>query len=182
MKWFIFVPGHHFIHVFGVALDPVILIDPLLCGPMWVAVKIILASMMADICDEDELKHGQRREGMYGGVFAWIEKVVLSLAYLGTGLALTFAGFKPELGGAQAPETFTLMRLFLAGAPTLTAIFALVALRYYPITATKAAETRKQWKPAAARSRFKRSEEWCPGSFSLSMGNKTARITPGRLS
>jgi beta-galactosidase len=50
---------------------------------MWVAVKIMLSSMMTDICDEDELKHNMRREGMFGGVFAWVEKMVLSLAYLG---------------------------------------------------------------------------------------------------
>jgi len=144
MKWFIFTPGHPIFHIGKVGIDPVILIDPLLCGPMWVAVKIMLASMMADICDEDELKHGQRREGMFGGVFAWIEKMVLSLAYLGTGLTLLFARFDPALGGAQAPETFTRMRLFLAGAPALTAVFALVALKFYPITAPCAAATRKQ--------------------------------------
>jgi GPH family glycoside/pentoside/hexuronide:cation symporter len=144
MKWFIFTPGHPIFHIGKVAIDPVILLDPLLCGPMWVAVKIMLASMMADICDEDELKHGQRREGLFGGVFAWIEKMVLSLAYLGTGLALLFAHFDPTLGGAQAPETFTRMRLFLAGAPALTAVFALVALKYYPITAARAAATRRQ--------------------------------------
>jgi GPH family glycoside/pentoside/hexuronide:cation symporter len=111
---------------------------------MWVGVKIMLASMMADICDEDELKHSQRREGMFGGVFAWIEKMVLSLAYLGTGLALSFAHFNPTLGGNQSPETFTRMRLFLASAPALTAVFALVALKFYPITAARAAATRKQ--------------------------------------
>jgi Na+/melibiose symporter-like transporter len=34
------------------------------------------------------------------------------------------------------------MRLFLAGAPTATALLALVALRFYPITAETAARTR----------------------------------------
>ena len=36
------------------------------------------------------------------------------------------------------------MRLFLAGAPALTAVFALIALRFYPIDATRAANTRRQ--------------------------------------
>lgn len=143
-KWFIFTPGHPIIQVGKVAIDPVILIDPLLCGPMWVAVKIMLSSMMADICDEDELKHGMRREGMFGGVFAWIEKMVLSLAYLGTGLALSLAHFDANLGGDQPEGTFTRMRLFLAGAPALTAVFALIALRFYPIDAARAANTRRQ--------------------------------------
>lgn len=144
MKWFIFMPGHPIFYLGKVAIDPIILIDPLLCGPMWVAVKIMLASMMADICDEDELKHNQRREGMFSAVFSWIEKMVVSLAYLGTGFALALAHFNPDLGGNQAPETFTRMRLFLAGAPALTAAFAIVALFFYPITANRAAQTRQQ--------------------------------------
>jgi len=148
MKWFIFTPGHPIINVsLGFAsfkLDPVILIDPLLCGPMWVAVKIMLASMMADICDEDELKSGVRREGMYGAVFSWIEKMVVSLAYFATGAALMFANFNPELGANQAEGTFTRMRLFLAGGPAITALFAIVALYFYPLTAQRAAETRRK--------------------------------------
>lgn len=105
---------------------------------MWVAVKIMLGSMMADICDEDELNHGQRREGIFGAVFSWLEKMVVSLAYLGTGLALSFAAFNPDLGGDQTPETFTKMRLFLAGAPTLTALLAIVAKYFYPLNAERA--------------------------------------------
>lgn len=148
MKWFIFTPGNPIWNiqfgVIGFRVDPVILIDPLLCGPMWVAVKIMLASMMADVCDDDELRHGQRREGMFASVFSWLEKMVLSLAYMFTGLALNFAGFSPDLGADQTDSTFTIMRLFLAGAPALTALFAIVALYFYPITVDRAMETRRQ--------------------------------------
>lgn len=144
MKWFIFQPGHPIFYIGPIAIDPIILIDPLLCGPMWVAVKIMLASMMADICDEDELKHGKRREGIFGAVFSWVEKTAIALSYGGTGLALALAGFNNELGGNQDPKTFTIMRLFLAGAPAITAVFAIVALKFYPITAKRAAETRQK--------------------------------------
>ena len=105
---------------------------------------VILASMMADICDEDELKHGLRREGMFAAVFSWLEKSVVSAAFFGTGLALGLSGFDVELGAAQSVDTFTKMRLFLAGAPSLTALLAIVALAFYPITAATAAETRRK--------------------------------------
>lgn len=144
MKWFIFTPGHAIFYIGKLAIDPVMLIDPLLCGPMWVAVKIMLASMMADICDDDELKHGKRREGMFSAVFSWMEKMVVSFAMMMTGLALTAAQFDPALGADQAPETFTRMRLFLAGAPSLTAVIALCALVFYPITAERAEDTRRK--------------------------------------
>jgi len=144
MKWFIFRPGHPIYHIGPIAIDPIILIDPLLCGPMWVAVKIMLASMMADICDDDELRYGKRREGMFGAVFSWLEKTAWSLSAFGAGLALWLSGYNSELGGNQTPQTFTTMRLFLAGAPAITAIFAIVALKFYPITAESAAETRRK--------------------------------------
>lgn len=144
MKWFIFTPGHRIYNLGPIAIDPIILIDPLLCGPMWVAVKIMLASMMADICDDDELHHGKRREGMFGAVFSWLEKTAWSLSALTSGLTLWLSGYNSELGGNQDPKTFTMMRLFLAGAPAITAVFALVALKFYPITAKRAAETRRK--------------------------------------
>lgn len=143
-KWFVFVPGYPMINIGGTMISPILLIDPLLCGPMWVAVKIMLASMMADICDEDEYRHGQRREGMFGAVFSWLEKMIVSLAYMSTGIALAVAAFDPDLGGAQSPQTFTIMRLFLAGAPAITALFALVALYFYPIDEERAGQTRKK--------------------------------------
>ncbi len=142
-KWWIFKPGHTIYNIFGIPFDPVLMIDPLMCGPMWVAVKIMLASMMADICDEDELKHGQRREGMYGAVFSWTEKLVGSLAVASSGFVLVFAGFDAALEGSQAPETIRIIRLFLAGGPALAALMAIVALFFYPITAQRAAETRR---------------------------------------
>ncbi len=144
MKWFIFQPGHRIFYLGPIAIDPIILIDPILCGPMWVAVKIMLASMMADICDEDELRYGKRREGMFGAVFSWLEKTAWSLSALGVGLTIWLSGYKSELGGNQDPKTFTVMRLFLAGAPAITAVFALVALKFYPITAEHASETRRK--------------------------------------
>ena len=144
MKWFIFTPGHRIYYLGPIAIDPIILIDPILCGPMWVAVKIMLASMMADICDDDELLHGKRREGMFGAVFSWLEKTAWSLSAFGAGLTLWLSGYNNELGGNQDPKTFLTMRLFLAGAPAITALFALVALKFYPITAKRAAETRRK--------------------------------------
>jgi GPH family glycoside/pentoside/hexuronide:cation symporter len=109
-----------------------------------VAVKIVLESMMADICDEDELKYGQRREGVFGAVFSWLEKTALSLSAFCVGLTVWLAGFHSELGGHQAPSTFLTMRLLLTGATSIPALFAIIALMLYPITAERAQDTRRQ--------------------------------------
>ena len=143
-KWFIFVPGHSLYYIGKFAIDPILMIDPLLCGPMWVAVNILLNSMMADICDEDELKHGNRREGVFGAIYSWLQKAIFAAGTMFTGIAVAVSGFVATQGIDQSTETFTKMRLFLAGGPALAAMLAIVALFFYPITAKRAANTRKE--------------------------------------
>lgn len=127
-KWFIFTPGSPW----------KILLDPLLCGPAWIAVNILTHSMLADVCDDDELRHGLRREGMLGSLFSWIQKLGYALAFFGAGLALNYVHFDAALGGAQAPGTILGMRLMLAGSIALWSIFAIVMLWFYPLTKKRA--------------------------------------------
>ncbi|MDQ8205020.1 MFS transporter [Pelagicoccus sp. SDUM812003] len=131
-KWVLYTPGNPW----------KILIDPLLCGPIWTAIAVLLPSMVADICDDDELKHGQRREGMFGSVFLWIQKVGYSLSIFGMTIALQVSGFDAELGGDQSSESILTLRLFLAVSTALWAILAIVILIFYPITRQRAYETR----------------------------------------
>lgn len=133
-KWFLYTPG----------IGWWLLLDPILSGPILVALTMVLPSMMADVCDEDELKHGQRREGMFGAVFMWIQKSGIALAFLGTGIALDYVGFNGKLGGNQSPETFFWMRALLAGATSLTAAIAVVIAFFYPITRERAEATRRE--------------------------------------
>lgn len=133
-KWFIYTPG----------IGWLLLLDPILSGPILVAITMVLPSMMADACDEDELEHGQRREGVFGAVFIWIQKVGVAIAFLGAGYALDRVGFDVKLGGHQSPETFFWMRALLAGATSLTAVLAMIVAFFYPITRGRAAETRRQ--------------------------------------
>ncbi len=132
-KWFLYTPG----------IGWWLLIDPLLSGPILVAITMVLPSMMADVCDEDELEHGQRREGMFGAVFMWIQKTGVAIAYLGTFVSLDLVGFDSKLGGRQSPETFLWMRGLLAGATSLTALVAIVVAVFYPITRERAEATRR---------------------------------------
>lgn len=131
-KWILYTPGNAW----------KILIDPIFCGPIWTAIQVLLPSMVADICDDDELRHGQRREGMFGSVFLWVQKMGFSLSLLGMGIALQISGFDAALGGDQDPESITKLRLFLSLSTALWAILTLVLLRFYPLTRQKAYDTR----------------------------------------
>ena len=132
-KWFDFRPGCPWL----------IFLDPIFCGPIWIAVLVVINSMIADICDEDELRSGQRREGMYGAIFNWVQKLAVSLSLLGTGLTLQLSGFDPKLEGAQPTVVLTTMRLFIVGATSVTAVLAIWALRSYTLTPERAEETRR---------------------------------------
>lgn len=134
-KWYLFTPGHPW----------KILLDPVLCGPVWVAIYALTRSMLADICDEDELRHGFRREGVFGAVFSWVEKTGYSFGFLGAMVILRLTGFDAaNPGGVQTDQTILSMRLVFALATAAWAILALVLLAFYPLTRKRAYEIRDQ--------------------------------------
>jgi len=133
-KWVLYTPGHEW----------KILLDPLLCGPVWIAINVLTPAMLADICDEDELRGGLRREGVFGAIFSWIQKVGYSAAFFGAFLSLKLTGFKAELGGGQMPETILRLRLILALSTAAWAILAIFLLRAYPLDRKRAHEIRAE--------------------------------------
>ena len=131
-KWFLFTPGNPW----------KILLDPLLCGPVYTALNVLMPSMLADVCDDDELRYGVRREGMLGSLFSWIKKTGFALAFLGSGLALYLVHFDSTLGGAQSPGAILGMRLILTISTGVWAVLALVLLCFYPLNRETAYATR----------------------------------------
>lgn len=102
----------------------------------------LINSMKADICDDDELATGNRREGMFGSIGNWITKVATSVAFLFSGVALDITGFDVALKGDQAPATLLWMRILFAVVPALSAALALVLLHKYPLSSARMAEIR----------------------------------------
>jgi GPH family glycoside/pentoside/hexuronide:cation symporter len=132
-KWLLYTPGHPW----------KILLDCVLCGPVWVAVYTLTPSMLADICDEDELRHGLRREGIFGALLFWIQKTGYSFGFLGAMLTIALTGFDNTTPGAVPTANSILsMRLVLTVSTALWAILALLILRLYPLDARRAQEVR----------------------------------------
>lgn len=101
----------------------------LLCAPFIVfglgSLFTIILSMVADVCDLDELETGERREGMFSAVYWWMVKLGLALASFVGGLMLAGTGFKQDLGINQAADTLLWMRVFDVWIPIVTSIAAL---------------------------------------------------------
>jgi GPH family glycoside/pentoside/hexuronide:cation symporter len=104
----------------------------------------LMGSMIADVCDLDELNTGCRREGMFGSIYWWVVKLGMALALAAGGFLLNATGFDVDLQGNQAEQTIFLMRLFDVVVPIITTALAIWAVAAFPITEKKAHEVRRE--------------------------------------
>jgi GPH family glycoside/pentoside/hexuronide:cation symporter len=104
----------------------------------------LMSSMVADVCDLDELKTNTRREGMFGAVYWWMVKLGVALASLASGFLINATGFHQELGLAQAPGTLLWMRIFDVGIPIITSAAAIFIIKTFEISEDNAYDIRGQ--------------------------------------
>jgi GPH family glycoside/pentoside/hexuronide:cation symporter len=102
----------------------------------------VLPTMMADVTDVDELRHGLRREGMFGAVMAFLMKFTGTLTPILAGAVLVVSGFDASLEYRQEPETILWMRILYSFVPAGMLLVALVVLWRYPLTRERVAEVK----------------------------------------
>ena len=66
-------------------------------------------SMIADICDEDELNTGQRREGSYTSAGNFLSKIISVVVLVLSGLMPRLAGYT-DFSIASTPEQLERMK------------------------------------------------------------------------
>ena len=109
----------------------------------------LMGSMIADVCDYDELKTHQRREGVFGAIYWWMVKVGMALAGLLTGYLLVWSGFVTPLPGAteeviQSDATLLSLRIYDVVIPIATSVLAMIIMATYEITEDKAKSIRSE--------------------------------------
>ena len=104
----------------------------------------LMGSMVADVCDYDELESHERREGMFGSIFWWVVKLGMALALAASGFLLNATGFDVALEGNQTEQTIFLMRVFDVLVPFVTSAIAIWAVACFPITEQRAHEIRAE--------------------------------------
>ncbi len=104
----------------------------------------LMGAMIADVCDYDELKTHQRREGVFGAIYWWMVKIGMALAGLLTGIMLNASGFDVALEGGQSERTTFLLRVFDVGVPLITSAIAVLIMFSYEITEKRAYEIRAE--------------------------------------
>ena len=103
-----------------------------------------MGSMIADVCDYDELSTHERREGVFGAIYWWMVKIGMALAGLLTGIMLNVSGFDVALEEGQSETTLFLLRVFDVGVPLVTSALAILIMMTYKITEERAYEIRAE--------------------------------------
>jgi len=132
-SWFLFDPEHPWLQ-----LIPPLVANFGLCG-CW----IIGGSIVADICDYDELKTGKRREGMYSAVSGFVYKCTLSFVALLSSSILVWAGIKGDLQSLSM-DIINKLRVMYLIIPAVAFILGILAMWKYPLTKAKVIEVQKQ--------------------------------------
>ncbi|MDP8213058.1 MAG: MFS transporter [Candidatus Zapsychrus exili] len=118
----------------------------LLCAPFIVfglgSIFTIFLSMLADICDIDELETGERREGMFTAVYWWMVKMGLALAGLLGGIMLAWSGFNQAKGIGQSLDTLFWLRIFDVAIPIVASVIAIFVIRTIKFTEKDARDVR----------------------------------------
>jgi GPH family glycoside/pentoside/hexuronide:cation symporter len=89
-------------------------------------------SMLPDVVEYDEKMTGERREGIYYGLWAFLSKFTGALGIAVCGWSLQLFGYVPN--AVQTPHALFGIRLFFAVVPALVLIVSLPFLIWYPIT------------------------------------------------
>ena len=105
-------------------------------------------SMVPDVIELDQLKTGQRREGIFYAFMVLLQKFGLALGLFLVGIALQAAGFVERMAGEPIPvqpeSALLAIRIAIGPFPTVVLIVGSILAYCYPITREVHAEIRLQ--------------------------------------
>ena len=83
--------------------------------------------------DEDELRGGSRREGMFFGINALIHKPAQSIGPIVATFILTMFNYDRSPGAIQPPEAFIGIKMLMFLIPAIVSAIGLIFIYFYPI-------------------------------------------------
>lgn len=107
-------------------------------GIGYAAVDLIPWAMVGEVVDEDDLTHGERREGLYYGFFTFLRKLTGTAAvWMALGL-LSYLGYSQ--GAMQNEATRQGIRLLASVGPVVFLLLAAAFARNYPLDRARHAQ------------------------------------------
>lgn len=107
---------------------------------------LMVDSMTADVCDDDELRTGRRREGMFSAVKGFALKAAQGLTFGVGGYMATAAGYDPSVVERAGLDEGTAWRMkaALVGFQCAGLLLAIGIMWLYPISRQRAEETQRR--------------------------------------
>ena len=106
-------------------------------------IMVLLDIFIADVTDEDEVKTGLRREGMYFGVNGFMIRLGISLNAVILGNVLVKTGYDANL--AVQPDSALLgLRFLMSFVPIVAVVLAILVLRGYPLDGGRLTEIKSK--------------------------------------
>lgn len=124
------------------APTPLVFITAIVAGLGFSAQWVFPWSMLPDVIEYDQAATGERREGIYYGVWAFLGKLTNALGIAVSGWALSLYGYVPNV--EQTATALFGIRLFFGPIPAVVLIASLPLLIWYPITRKSHAELLEQ--------------------------------------
>jgi GPH family glycoside/pentoside/hexuronide:cation symporter len=103
-----------------------------LIGAALGGVIVLSDVLISDVIDEDEIRTGRRREGMYFGINAFVTRFAIALEAASIGGIFILTGYDANVL-VQNGAFLTGLRFLIAGLPMLSMIAAFVIMIYYPL-------------------------------------------------
>lgn len=100
---------------------------------------LLTRALMADVVDEDELRTGARRSGLYFGVLLTTSKLGVAAGPL-TYAVLGAVGFVPALGAGNSDAALSMLSFLFIGVPIVLYLAAAISLNGYPLDEKAQAE------------------------------------------
>jgi GPH family glycoside/pentoside/hexuronide:cation symporter len=107
---------------------------------------IVLWSMIPDIVEYGELQTGRRNEGIYYGLWFFVQKLGMAASAAINGALLSATGFRSSASDAilpQTPQAIHGINVLLATIPIVLITAGLALLVFYPINAARHAQIKK---------------------------------------
>jgi GPH family glycoside/pentoside/hexuronide:cation symporter len=111
---------------------PLMFVFPIVTSIGYAAIDLMPWAMVGEVVDEDELESGQRQEGLYYGVFAFLRKLTGTIAVW---VALTLLGVLGLSPGEPANDaTVMAIRMLASLGPIAALLLSIHFARAYPLT------------------------------------------------
>jgi glycoside/pentoside/hexuronide:cation symporter, GPH family len=102
------------------------------------AAHVVPWAMVADVVEEDELRTGQRREGIYAGYLVFFRKLAGAISVFFVGWVLELNGFVSSTTGGleyveQPAGALLAIRIFISAVPAVMLFLAILVAWHYPL-------------------------------------------------